>query len=183
MQFPEGFPEGETRLHFLRGVGFSDTFIDYLPSLLTAAIQYESCFISYAHQDEALAQRLYKDLQDKGCVAGLRPMTYGQAPTITERSRRPIHLQKKLLLLLSTHAIQSGWVETEVLATLDKERRQGCEMLFPVRLDETVMQTSQAWAAQLRRRRHIGDFTSWQDETTYQQRFVELLRHLKVKAM
>jgi hypothetical protein len=51
-------PEGKTRMLFLRGTGFSDTFIDYLPALLTAVIQYESCFISYAHQDEALAQRL-----------------------------------------------------------------------------------------------------------------------------
>ena len=106
----------------------------------------------------------------------LRPGTYYHRGI-----EEAIHLQEKLLLLLSEHAIQSGWVETEVLAALDKEQRQGCEMLFPVRLDETVMQTLQAWAAQLRRSRHIGDFTAWQDETIYQQRFAELLRHLKVK--
>ena len=106
----------------------------------------------------------------------LQPGTYYH-----RRIEDALQFQEKLLLLLSEHAIQSGWVETEVLAALDKEKSQHGEMLFPVRLDETVMHTSQAWAAQLRRSRHIGDFTAWQDETIYQQCFAELLRHLKVK--
>lgn len=37
-------------LLFLRGVGFTETQIEYLPSLLTPrSIQYSSLFISYAH--------------------------------------------------------------------------------------------------------------------------------------
>ena len=55
-----------TRTHFLRGVGFTETQIHYLPSLLTPRpIQYPSLFISYAHEDEAIAQRLHTDLQKK----------------------------------------------------------------------------------------------------------------------
>lgn len=53
-----------TRLHFLRGVGFTETQIEYLPSLLTPRpIEYHSLFISYAHQDEVVARQLYKDLR------------------------------------------------------------------------------------------------------------------------
>jgi hypothetical protein len=33
----------------------------------------------------------------------------------------------------------------------------------PIRLDEAVMETDQAWAASLRRMRHIGDFRAWKD--------------------
>jgi predicted adenine nucleotide alpha hydrolase (AANH) superfamily ATPase len=117
----------------------------YLPSLLTAAIQYESCFLGYAHQDKALAQRLYKDLQDEGVRCWFAPHDLRPGSYYHRGIEEAIYLQEKLLLLLSEDAIQSRWVETEVLAALDKERHQGCEMLFPVRLDETVMQTSQAW--------------------------------------
>lgn len=40
--------------------------IDYLPSLLAPQpIEYQSLFISYARQDEALAKRLYADLGKK----------------------------------------------------------------------------------------------------------------------
>jgi hypothetical protein len=39
---------GELPLSFSRGCGLPDTFIEYLPSLLTRAIQYYSCFMSYS---------------------------------------------------------------------------------------------------------------------------------------
>src|SRR5262249_35488421 len=54
------------RNHFLRGVGFTETQIEYLPSLLIPRpIQYHSLFISYATQDEAAAKQLYADLRKK----------------------------------------------------------------------------------------------------------------------
>jgi hypothetical protein len=49
-----------------------------------------------------------------------------------------------------------------------------------VALDEAVMQTSKDWAVRLREARHIGDFTNFQDEASYQQAFNTLLQHLKV---
>jgi hypothetical protein len=100
---------------------------------------------------------------------------------IRSRIDQAIHLQEKLLLLLSEHSLTSSWVEVEVEAALEKEQRQGCDVLFPVRLDDAVMHTSQAWAATLRRMRHIGDLTNWQDDAVYQQRLAELLNHLKVQ--
>jgi hypothetical protein len=96
-----------------------------------------------------------------------------------QRIDEAIHLQDKLLLLLSEHSIESLWVENEVEAALEKEDRQQREVLFPVRLDDTVMQTSQAWAATLRRTRHIGDFTNWTEPQAYQSAFDRLLQDLK----
>jgi len=66
-----------------------------------------------------------------------------------------------------------------VEAALEKEQRQQREVLFPVRLDDAVMQTSQAWAAKFRRTRHIGDFTNWTDPQAYQIALDRLLRDLK----
>jgi hypothetical protein len=50
---------------FLRGAGVPDEMITYIKSLVGQPFQYHSCFISYSSQDEALAQRLHADLQDK----------------------------------------------------------------------------------------------------------------------
>ncbi len=87
-----------------------------------------------------------------------------------------------LLLLLSEHSIASTWVENEVEAALEKEDRQQREVLFPIRLDDVVMQTPKAWAATLRRARNIGDFTRWKTHDEYQKEFTRLLRDLKAGA-
>jgi len=41
------------------------------------------------------------------------------------------------------------------------------------------METNQAWAASLRRTRHIGDFRAGKDHDPYQKAFARLLRDLK----
>jgi len=41
-------------------------------------------------------------------------------------------------------------------------------VLFPVRLDDAVVDTDAAWTASIRRQRHIGDFTKWKDHDSYQ---------------
>jgi hypothetical protein len=122
-------PEGKTRIDFLRGAGFSDTFIDYLPSLLTAAIEYESCFISYAHQDEALARRLYKDLQDKGVRCWFAPHDLRPGTYYRRGIEDALYLHTKVLLLLSEHAVTSSWVAHEVETTLDREVQEQCDSI------------------------------------------------------
>ena len=54
-------------------------------------------------------------------------------------------------------------------------------MLFPVRLDDAIQGSRSGWAADIRRTRHIGDFTRWKDHDAYRENFDRLLRALKVK--
>lgn len=51
----------------------------------------------------------------------------------------------------------------------------------PIQLDTAVMETNQAWAADIRRSRYIGDFSRWKDHDAYQQAFERLLRDLKAE--
>ncbi len=55
-------------------------------------------------------------------------------------------------------------------------------MLFPVRLDDIIWVTDQAWAADIRRTRHIGDFCRWKDHDAYRNVFDRLLRDLKAES-
>jgi TIR domain len=98
-----------------------------------------------------------------------------------------IRVYDKLLVLVSLHSIASTWVENEVRAALEKEERfkqeQGLDktMLFPIKLDSTIEQARPQWAAQLRRQRHILDFTGWKNHDTYQTAFQRLLNDLKAE--
>lgn len=65
------------------------------------------------------------------------------------------------MVVLSAHSIESAWVEREVRKALKKEDDRGQSVLFPIRLDDAVMDTTQQWAYDLRRQRNIGDFRKW----------------------
>lgn len=64
---------GMLPLNFLRGCGLPDTLINYLPSLISDPIQFNSCFISYSNEDQLFARRLHADLQDKGVRCWFAP--------------------------------------------------------------------------------------------------------------
>jgi len=169
---------------FLKGAGVDDTFITYIHSFVGKAIEYNSCFISYSSKDDAFARRLYADLQSHNVRCWFAPEDMKIGDRIRDRIDRSIHLYDKLLLILSEQSVMSEWVEDEVEAAMEKERlaREVGEdrtVLFPVRLDEAVRTTTKAWAAKLRRQRHIGDFSSWKNYDDYQKAFNRLLTDLK----
>jgi len=91
-------------------------------------------------------------------------------------------MRHKVLLILFEGAIASDWVEGEVTRALDEERTRKQVVLFPVRLDDAVLQTSEGWARLLRGQRNIGDFTRWKKHDKYQKGFDRLMRDLRVEA-
>lgn len=172
-------PDDGSALRFLRGAGVPEEWINDYSIHMMHPIQYHSLFISYSSKDDMLARRLYADLQASGVRCWFAPEDMKIGDKIRARIDEAIHLQDKLLLLLSEHAIASAWVEDEVEAAMEKEQQQNRAILFPVRLDDAVIQKTQAWATKLRRTRHIGDFTNWTNPQAYQTAFDRLLRDLK----
>jgi hypothetical protein len=172
---------GPLPIAFLRGVGLPDNLIEYLPSLLNEAIQFYSCFISYSSKDELFGERLSADLQNKGVRCWFAPHDMPIGAKIIDALDEAIRLRDKVLLILSEGAVASDWVEGEVTRALDEERTRKQVVLFPVRIDDAVMQTSEAWARLLRGQRNIGDFTSWKDHDGYQKSFERLMRDLRVE--
>jgi uncharacterized protein YjbI with pentapeptide repeats len=170
---------GQLPLIFLRGVGLPDNLINYLPSLLNQPIQFYSCFISYSSKDDEFAQRLHADLQNKGVRCWFAPHDMPIGARILDAIDEAIRLRDKVLLILSAGAIASDWVEGEVTRSLDEERQRQQTILFPIRLDDSVLETTEAWARLLRGQRNIGDFTHWKDHDAYQKGLQRLLRDLK----
>lgn len=164
---------------FLRGAGVPDNFIAYMKSLSGKAFEFYSCFISYSSQDEVFAQRLYNDLQGKGVRCWFAPKDMKIGDEIRPSIDQAIRVHDKVLLVLSTHSMNSRWVQKEVEAAFEQESQQKKPLLFPIRIDEAVMKTEEAWAADIRRTKHIGDFTQWKQHDAYQQAFTKLLQNLK----
>jgi hypothetical protein len=170
---------GPLPLPFLRGCGFPDQLIEYLPSLLEQTIQFYTCFISYSSKDQEFAGRLHADLQVKGVRCWFAPEDLKIGDKFRTRIDESIRIHDKLLLILSENSIASDWVEKEVETAFEQERERKTTVLFPIRLDHAAMESKFGWAADIRRTRHIGDFTKWKHHDSYQRAFDQLLRDLK----
>lgn len=145
-------------------------------------IRFNSCFISYSGKDEAFAGCIYSDLQNSGvrCWFAAENMKIGDR--IRQRIDDSILLHDKLLLILSETSISSPWIEQEVETALEKEQEEGRTVLFPIRLDDTIMSMRRGWPALIKKTRHIGDFRLWENPIEYQKVFKRLLDDLRVEA-
>jgi uncharacterized protein YjbI with pentapeptide repeats len=171
---------GQLPLKFLRGLGLSQEIIEYMPSFNRRPVGRYSCFISYSSSDQAFADRLYRGLQGSGVRCWFAPHDMPIGHKILDEIDSAIHMRDKVLLIISKHSIKSDWVEDEVTKAFEEERKRGHIVLFPIRLDDSVIETNEAWAAKLRAR-HIGDFRRWKERAMYQKSFARVLRDLKVK--
>ena len=174
---------GKVPESFLRGAGVPDNFIAYIGSLVGKPFEFYSCFISYSTKDQEFADRLYADLQAANVRCWFAPEDLRIGDKFRDRIDESIRLYNKLLIILSENSVQSPWVATEVEAAFEREHREKeTVVLFPIRLDDAVMKTGQAWAADIRRRRHIGDFSGWKNHDSYAKGLKRLLRDLKAEA-
>lgn len=164
---------------FLRGAGVPENFIEYMAALARKPIEFYSCFISYSTIDQEFAERLYTDLQSKHVRCWYAPEHMKIGDKIRQTIDQTIRVYDKLLLVLSEHSIASECVEKEVETAFEEERKRKKTVLFPIRLDSTVMETDEAWAADIRRTRHIGNFVQWKKHDEYKEAFDRLLRDLK----
>jgi hypothetical protein len=164
---------------FLREAGVPDSFLEYMRSLVGKPIDYYSCFISYSSKDNAFARRLYADLQSNHVRCWFAPEDLKWGERIRAGIDEAIRVHDKLLLILSTSSVASGWVEREVRAAMDREQKENRTVLFPVRVDRAVFESPFDWATEIRRERNIGDFTRWKDHDQYQKAFTRLLRDLQ----
>jgi len=168
---------------FLRGAGVPDNFIEYMKLLAgtPTAFEYYSSFISYSTKDQEFADLLHSQLQSKGARVWLATEDLKIGDRFRSKIDEAIRLYDKVLLVLSKDSVKSAWVEAEVEASFERERKQKRTMLFPIRLDDAVMETEEAWAAEIRRTRHMGDFRKWKDHDEYLKAFERLMRDLKAE--
>jgi uncharacterized protein YjbI with pentapeptide repeats len=173
--------KGQIPEAFLRGAGVPESIIENIFAVISAMkpIDFYSCFISYSSKDQLFTERLYNDLQGKGVRCWYAPKDLKAGDKFWYRIDESIRLYDKLLLILSKNSVESPWVENEVMAALEKEHNNPEKtVLFPIRIDEEIMETHTPWAASFRRSRHILDFTKWKEPEQYQKALEKLFKDL-----
>lgn len=171
---------GKLPQSFLRDAGVPENFLAYADSLTVRPIEFQSCFISYATSDESFANKLYRDLRREGIRCWFAPESLKIGDRFRREIDRSILVHDRLLVILLAASLASAWVEEEVEAALEREHKTKLDVLFPVRIDDEVMGTDTAWAAALRRMRHIGDFRGWTEPDRYGEARNRLLRDLRI---
>ncbi len=171
---------------FLRGTGVTDEYIEFFHSRIGKKAAYHSCFISYSSKDQEFVDRLYAALPVRGVRCWYAPEHLPTGDPIRPSIEESILRQQKFLLVLSHNSVESQWVEVEVETALEKERKLKelhlkHEVLFPLRLDNSILQLYIGWAADIKRARNIGDFCNWQDHDSYVKELKRLLRDLQMK--
>jgi uncharacterized protein YjbI with pentapeptide repeats len=198
---------GRLPRHFLTGCGLRDWEMEaatlYDPALRSekrtellyeihrlqegAPIAFHSVFISHSTIDEGFCTRLHGDLQNKGVRCWFAPHDIQAGKKIHEQIERGIHIQDRLLLVLSEASMSSTWVKTEIANARQKEREQNRAVLFPIRL--VSFDKVRAWklfdadagsdAGREVREYYIPDFSEWRDESKYRPEFERLVNALR----
>jgi hypothetical protein len=132
-------------------------------------------------KDKLFAKKLHADLQNKGVRCWFAPHDLPISAKTWDAIDEAIRLRDKLLLILSEASIASEWVEDEVNKAYAEERSRKEVVLFPIRIDNTVISTGEPWAVKLRDTRNIGDFRQWKKPAEYQKNLERLLRDLKAR--
>ncbi len=142
--------------------------------------QFYSVFISYSSKDEDFARYLVSQLLIYGLDCWFAPKDMRIGYEIRTRIHENILLYDKLLVILSDNSIKSTWVYNEIEVILEKEHKQKLkELLIPIKVDNKVKRSKIAWVSHIRRTRHIGDFTNWNDRTSFMDSLHDLLECLK----
>jgi hypothetical protein len=146
-----------------------------------------SVFISYSHQDEAFAEKLYSRLKANGFDVWYAPANVRGGQKLHEQIGKAIQEQDRLLLVLSGHSMASEWVATEIRRARKAEVKEGKQKLFPIRLVAfDVIREWECFDADTGkdlgveiREYFIPDFTKWTDDAKFEKAFDRLQNDLK----
>lgn len=163
-------------------------FIDIVSDVLAArAPHFHSCFISYSHDDEAFVTILCSRLRSAGINFWYATEQMRAGRKLAEEIEANIRLYDRFLLVLSEASMKSRWVEMEIRAALNEEKRTGRRKLCPIGI--VPFAAIQLWklldadrgidiAVELREY-HIPDFTDWGETQKFESQVKVLFSALK----
>lgn len=165
---------------FLRGCGVPEDMIAYARLLRGKAFDFYSCFISHSAKDKRFCERLYADLQAKGVRVWYFPEDAKWGETVWGEIDRSIKVYDKLIVVCSENSLQSGPVNREIERALNREDKEGKNILFPIRIDDYIFDK---WEHERKAdvlRKVVGDFSGWdKDAAKYEKAFDKLLKGLQ----
>jgi hypothetical protein len=155
--------------------------LDLLPTYEEQEVPKSSrgCFLSYSTSNADFVGKLYKDLMRARIPCWWAPESMSPGDQLREAFQSAIQTHHAFLLILSSESLHSDWVKSEVETALEREREQYVNIIRPLTLDADIFKTGVAWAAHLRRTRHIADFSRWREKSWYTAALKKLISMLR----
>jgi len=144
-------------------------------------IKYYSCFISYSNKDIEFVEKLHQEMISHGISCWYAPEDLKIGDVLRMRIGEQIRLKDKLLIILSENSISSAWVGDEVEKAIEEEKNSESKKLFPIRLDDTVLDSKDDWAEKIRLTRHIGNFSNWQNQEIFEKAIKKLIDNMQIE--
>lgn len=165
--------------YFLVACGMPDKLADCMLSDGSRSSFYR-VFISYSHKDKEFVNKLYLDLLKSGVNTWRDYESFGIGKLLWDEIDKEIEKREKLVLVFSSSSIANSWVKDEVTKAFSEERKRKSDVILPISIDNSVMETSEAWASKIWNSRYIEDFSSWRSNVEYTKSFKKLLHELCV---
>jgi uncharacterized protein YjbI with pentapeptide repeats len=171
-------PEG-----FFKESGMATELIEAISTILieNKPEWYHHAFISYAHEDHAFADRLFRNLRAAGVNCWLDDHNLRLGRPLHKTVDIAIHNYEKMILVLSKSSMGSSWVEHEVELALSIEHRGRQDCLIRIMIDDTVKRLNESWLTNIYSTRRVGDFRRWRDFESYLADFEKLLHALSTE--
>jgi hypothetical protein len=140
---------------------------------------YHSCFLSYSHQDQAFVDKLYADLRKWNVPCWFAPDSIRTGEEFRRAIKMAIRTSDKLLVVLSENSSRSRWVQWEVCVARHIEANEHRVVLCPISIVNPSGCPTGRWFTDLKKSRHICDFSNCDDAQEYEKSFGRLLCDLK----
>jgi len=172
---------GKVPIVFLKNAGVPRHLIDYIETFVDQNKRYYSCFISYTGRNEDFALKLFEDLQAYGVRCWLATENLKRRDRSHAIIDSAVKLHDKNILILSEYSIDSDWAENKYNAAIEREIKDGKNVLVLISLDDAVKYSEKPWVAKMRRSRYLADFSMWMENEFYQEMLGYLLEELQAE--
>ena len=172
--------EGKIPREFLFGAGVPAALIEQIPSLVEASPEFSSCFISYSTRDEVFSNRLLCDLRENGVRAWYFPDSAKGGELKWGEIGRGIAKYDKTVVICSKNALESPAVLGEIVRALNREDKEGRNILLPISIDDYIFCEWDHARADDVLEKVVEDFRGWEgSDDRYHDAFTKLLNALK----
>lgn len=159
-------------------VGTNMTRTDAFYDWIDLPIKLDTCFISYSTKDKPFVDRLRGFLNKSGVDYWYAPEHGESGRKLTEQIDRQITLRDRVILVCSAAALnESDWVQWEIEKTIAEEKRRNKTILFPIMLDDALLNWDHPRAVHIREIL-AGDFRKATRGKAFENRADRLLRAL-----
>jgi serine/threonine protein kinase len=146
-----------------------------------APIEYRDCLIISSKEDSVVNSKIYTELENYN-IRVLHSYTLRDSDNITtvKLVDHIMHMNSKVLLLLSEHSTNSSWIEEVTKAIYNREKEIGQRMFIPILVDDITTPVDNPWSVLTRQLWPVVNTVLLNNPLFYKEALETILKELKI---